>query len=80
MEGLHSLIKDAVESGMITRAKVGQNDHRISHLLYADDVVFITEWSLEAIPNISHVLSTFFKMSGLKINIHKSTVYGVGLG
>ena len=51
----------------------------VSHFLYADDVVFVTEWSSDAIPNISAVLDKFYALSGLKLNVHKSIVYGVGV-
>ncbi|GKD68647.1 RNA-directed DNA polymerase, eukaryota, partial [Tanacetum coccineum] len=46
----------------------------LSYLFYADDVVFITEWSDCNIKTIVHVLKCFFLASGLKINLHKSNM------
>nr|GEV15709.1 RNA-directed DNA polymerase, eukaryota [Tanacetum cinerariifolium] len=51
----------------------------ISHLFYADDVMFIEEWSDANLKGIINILQCFFLASGLKINIHKSQVMGVGI-
>ncbi|GJV99434.1 RNA-directed DNA polymerase, eukaryota [Tanacetum coccineum] len=51
----------------------------LSHLFYADDVVFIGEWSESNIRTIVHVLKCFFLASGLKINLHKSKLMGIGV-
>ncbi|GJY85408.1 RNA-directed DNA polymerase, eukaryota [Tanacetum coccineum] len=37
------------------------------------------EWNLNAMENIIRILNIFYIASGLKINIHKSNVYGVGV-
>ncbi|GKB74270.1 hypothetical protein Tco_0935682 [Tanacetum coccineum] len=44
----------------------------ISHLFYADDAMFIGEWSEQNLHNIVKVLNCFHLASGLKINIAKS--------
>nr|GFB13549.1 RNA-directed DNA polymerase, eukaryota [Tanacetum cinerariifolium] len=49
------------------------------HLFYADDAVFIEEWSDSNMDNIVKILKCFFLASGLKINIQKSQVLGVGV-
>nr|GEW11968.1 PB1 domain-containing protein [Tanacetum cinerariifolium] len=51
----------------------------ISHLLYADDAIFIGEWSDSNLDNIVKILKCFFLAPGLKINIQKSQVLGVGV-
>nr|GEX07307.1 RNA-directed DNA polymerase, eukaryota, reverse transcriptase zinc-binding domain protein [Tanacetum cinerariifolium] len=51
----------------------------ISHLFYADNAVFIGEWSDSNLDNIVKNLKCFFLASGLKINIQKSQVLGVGV-
>ncbi|GKD01973.1 RNA-directed DNA polymerase, eukaryota [Tanacetum coccineum] len=51
----------------------------ISHLFYADDAMFIGEWSESNLKNIVKILKCFFLVSRLKINIHKSQVLGVGV-
>nr|KAJ0207903.1 hypothetical protein LSAT_V11C500236740 [Lactuca sativa] len=51
----------------------------ISMAVREDNVVLVADWTADAIPNMSKVLKEFQDMSGLKINIHKSTIYGVGV-
>jgi len=43
MEGLHVFIQDAAEANLIRGVTIGGNEFKISHLLYADDVVFVSE-------------------------------------
>nr|GEW86843.1 phytanoyl-CoA dioxygenase [Tanacetum cinerariifolium] len=51
----------------------------ISHLFYADDVVFIGEWNNNNIHTLLSVLRCFYLASGLKINLHKSKLMGIGV-
>nr|GFD23215.1 hypothetical protein [Tanacetum cinerariifolium] len=50
-----------------------------SHLFYADDVVFVGEWSDDNLANLVRILQCFQLASGLKINMQKSQVLGVGV-
>nr|GEU51428.1 RNA-directed DNA polymerase, eukaryota [Tanacetum cinerariifolium] len=56
-----------------------QGSMAISHIFYADDAVFLGEWSESNLDNIVKILKCFFLTSGLKINIQKSQVLGVGV-
>ena len=51
----------------------------ISHLFYANDAMFIGEWSDANLRGIINILKCFFLASGLQININKSQVLGVGV-
>ncbi|XP_022007868.1 uncharacterized protein LOC110907153 [Helianthus annuus] len=51
----------------------------LSHLIYADDVVFLGRWSLENALNIRRILRCFFLASGLKVNLAKYSMFGVGI-
>nr|GEX88776.1 RNA-directed DNA polymerase, eukaryota [Tanacetum cinerariifolium] len=51
----------------------------ISHIFYADDAIFMGEWSDSNMANIVKILRCFFLASGLKINIQKSQILGVGV-
>ncbi|GJS37941.1 RNA-directed DNA polymerase, eukaryota [Tanacetum coccineum] len=51
----------------------------ISHLFYADDAVFIGEWSIANLSGITHILHCFSLLSGLSINLKKSHLLGVGI-
>nr|GEX06180.1 putative RNA-directed DNA polymerase, eukaryota, reverse transcriptase zinc-binding domain protein [Tanacetum cinerariifolium] len=51
----------------------------ISHLFYADDAVFIGEWSDANLKNLITILNCFHLASGLRINVTKNQVMGVGV-
>ncbi|GKB08003.1 RNA-directed DNA polymerase, eukaryota, reverse transcriptase zinc-binding domain protein [Tanacetum coccineum] len=79
MEGLHNALSIAVSSGLIRGIKFGSPEVTISHLFYADDVIITTEWNANDLDNIIRILQVFYLASGLKINIQKFDVYGVGV-
>ncbi|GJX11957.1 putative RNA-directed DNA polymerase, eukaryota, reverse transcriptase zinc-binding domain protein [Tanacetum coccineum] len=79
MEGLHNALSTAVSSCLIRGVKFGSPEVTISHLFYADDVIITTEWNASDLENIIRVLQVFYFASGLKINIQKSNVYGIGV-
>nr|GEV75973.1 RNA-directed DNA polymerase, eukaryota [Tanacetum cinerariifolium] len=51
----------------------------ISHLFYADDALFLGEWSDKNLEVIIHTLRCFHLALGLKINIQKCQLLGVGV-
>ncbi|GJZ65074.1 RNA-directed DNA polymerase, eukaryota [Tanacetum coccineum] len=76
METLHISFKRVVDAGMYQGIKVGGLVN-LSHMFYADDVVFVGEWSESNISSLMHVLDCFHKVSGLKINMSKSKIMGI---
>ncbi|GJT52207.1 RNA-directed DNA polymerase, eukaryota, reverse transcriptase zinc-binding domain protein, partial [Tanacetum coccineum] len=78
MEGLHMALNDGIAANMFHGVKIGSNIH-LSHLFYADDVIILSEWNQSDMENIIRILNIFYIASGLKINIHKSNVFGVGV-
>ncbi|GJT65994.1 hypothetical protein Tco_1017474 [Tanacetum coccineum] len=79
MEGLHVAIEDVVDHGLFRALRVGSEEVLISHLFYADDAMLMGEWNEENITNLIVILDCFFLISGLKINLYKSKLYGVGV-
>nr|XP_043630062.1 uncharacterized protein LOC122601362 [Erigeron canadensis] len=77
MEGLHVAVEDMKLSGTIRGLKVGNIS--LSHLIYADDVLFLADWSEENLINIKTIFTCFYLSSGLRINLQKSRLYGVGV-
>ncbi|GJZ16048.1 hypothetical protein Tco_0551725 [Tanacetum coccineum] len=51
----------------------------ISHLFDADDAMFIGKWSCSNVSVLMMMLHCFFLASGLKVNVYKSSLYGVGV-
>ncbi|GJT69456.1 RNA-directed DNA polymerase, eukaryota [Tanacetum coccineum] len=78
MESLHLSVTRVIEAGIFTGVRIDPST-MISHLFYADDVVFIGEWSQDNLKGIMHSLRCFSLLSGLSINIKKSHLLGVGI-
>ncbi|GJX02266.1 RNA-directed DNA polymerase, eukaryota, partial [Tanacetum coccineum] len=76
MESLHISFQRVVDAGMFHGIDVGGLVN-LSHMFYADDAVFIGEWSESNITSLIHVLDCFHKVSGLKINMCKSKIMGI---
>ena len=79
MEGLHSVIQKAEEKSLFHGATIGKGELPLSHLFYTDDAVFGGEWSQSNARNIVRILRCFYLISGLKINIQKSKLFGIGV-
>ncbi|GKE14388.1 RNA-directed DNA polymerase, eukaryota, partial [Tanacetum coccineum] len=78
MESLHLSFARVVEAGLFKGIQIGSS-LSISHLFYVDDAVFIGEWSDNNLSHIMQILHCFLLSSGLKINIMKSNLLGVGV-
>ncbi|GKE68056.1 putative RNA-directed DNA polymerase, eukaryota, reverse transcriptase zinc-binding domain protein [Tanacetum coccineum] len=78
MEGLHMALNDGIDANMFHGVKIGSNIH-LSYLFYADDVIILSKWNQSDMENIIRILNIFYITFGLKINIHKSNVFGVGV-
>ncbi|GKB97500.1 hypothetical protein Tco_0983637 [Tanacetum coccineum] len=76
MESLHILAQRVVNAGMFRGISMGLS-LQLSHLFYADDVVFMGHWSDSNIDIIVQVLECFYRASGLRINMNKSKLIGI---
>nr|GEV32393.1 RNA-directed DNA polymerase, eukaryota [Tanacetum cinerariifolium] len=76
MESLHLSFQRVMDVGLFRGIKV-HDMVNISHLFYADDVVFVRQWSERNISTLTHVLECFYLASGLKINMSKSEIMGI---
>ncbi|PWA80255.1 reverse transcriptase domain, Reverse transcriptase zinc-binding domain protein [Artemisia annua] len=78
-EGLNAMVNEAVDRGVFKGIKVGTDNVVVSHLQYADDTIFFGEWDKDNAKNLMCILNCFEKVSGLKVNLNKSRLYGVGV-
>ncbi|GJR94769.1 RNA-directed DNA polymerase, eukaryota [Tanacetum coccineum] len=78
MESLHLSLFRAIKAGIFKGIKIGSSLN-ISHLFYADDAVFIGEWSIANLSGITHILHCFSLLFGLLINLKKSHLLGFGI-
>ncbi|GJR22496.1 RNA-directed DNA polymerase, eukaryota, reverse transcriptase zinc-binding domain protein [Tanacetum coccineum] len=79
MEGLHMALFDDLAANLFHGVKVGSPGMHLSHLFYANNVIILSEWNQNAMENIFQILNIVYIVFGLKINIHKSNVYGLGV-
>nr|GEY85242.1 RNA-directed DNA polymerase, eukaryota [Tanacetum cinerariifolium] len=77
MESLHISVSRAANDGVFKGLQI-QGSLSLSHLFYADDAIFIGEWSDDNLDNLIRIFNCFHLASGLKINVNKSQVLGVG--
>nr|GEX01537.1 RNA-directed DNA polymerase, eukaryota [Tanacetum cinerariifolium] len=78
MESHHLSVSRAIEAGIFKGIKI-DSTLNLSYLFYADDAVFIGEWSPSNLSGITNMLHCFSLLSGLSINLKKSNLLGVGV-
>ncbi|XP_021980533.1 uncharacterized protein LOC110876677 [Helianthus annuus] len=79
MEALSGIMKTADSTGLFKGIKITRDGPYLSHLIYADDVMFVGEWSESNINNLRRMLRCFYLVSGLKVNLAKCSIFGVGV-
>ena len=84
---LFNLVAD-VQSRMLLRAeernllegfRVGRNRTRVSHLQFANDTIFFSNTREEELQTLKSLLLVFRHISGFKVNLDKSNIYGINL-
>jgi hypothetical protein len=78
MEALSLLLKSGQAEGKISGIKVSRTI-KILHLLFADDVLIMTNGTLQEWIEIKEILLNFCKATGLTINWDKSTFHFANL-
>ncbi|XP_071739247.1 uncharacterized mitochondrial protein AtMg01250-like [Rutidosis leptorrhynchoides] len=78
-EGLNIPVKAALEKDLFKGVEVEDDKVIVSHLQYADDTIFFGEWNRENAINLRMLLKCFELASGLKVNMQKSCIYGIGV-
>ncbi|GJR43318.1 RNA-directed DNA polymerase, eukaryota, partial [Tanacetum coccineum] len=78
MESLHLSFSNVVNAGLFNGIHI-DSSFSLSHLFYADDVIFVGKWELSNLSTIVNVLKWFHLASGLKINLLKSKLMGIDI-
>ncbi|XP_071708911.1 uncharacterized protein [Rutidosis leptorrhynchoides] len=73
------MAKLAIEKNLFKGIEIWNEKIVVSHLQYADDTIFLGEWSKLNIEHLQNLLKCFELASGLKVNFQKSCMYGVGV-
>nr|GEW31071.1 RNA-directed DNA polymerase, eukaryota [Tanacetum cinerariifolium] len=77
MESLHISFNNILNARLFKGIRI-DDSLTLSHLFYADDAIFIGKWDKANVITIANMLKCFFLASGLKINILKSKIMGIG--
>ena len=78
VEGLGRALLAAKEIGVFSGISFG-NDISLSHVLFVDDIVMITDGSDQSLSFLYEILQIFCKASGMRINEEKSSLLHFGL-
>ncbi|KAJ9567733.1 hypothetical protein OSB04_003699 [Centaurea solstitialis] len=78
-EGLNIAMHEAKEKGVFHGTKLPNNGSILSNLHYADDAIFVGEWSTSNARNLARILRCFYLSSALKVNFQKSSIVGIGV-
>lgn len=79
-EGLNLLMRKALQTDLLQAVLVGSNKVEVSHLQYADDIIFTVKGTPENARALKWLLKNFEVISGLRVNFEKSCTYGVNVG
>ena len=72
IDPLQRLLNLATEAGILS--KLGQNKMRLRTSIYADDAAIFLRPIKEEVTALKHLLQLFGEVTGLRTNIHKSSV------
>lgn len=78
-EALSTLLQEASSKNIFKSCRVKSDNIEVIQLQYVDDVLFFDEWSNQNALTLLKLLKCFEAASGLKINLQKSQLFGVGI-
>lgn len=78
-EGLNEVFSRVMDLNHFSSFRVGSPSLVISHLQYVDDIVTLTENSVENIWSIKDILLSFELTSSLRVKFSKSNLIGISL-
>ncbi|GMJ02965.1 hypothetical protein HRI_003965700 [Hibiscus trionum] len=78
-EALSVLIRKGMAIKIVEGIRMGDSNLVISHLQFADDLVLFSMAKEEKVRNIKRVLRIFEIVSGLKLNMKKTKIYGINV-
>ncbi|RVW14714.1 LINE-1 retrotransposable element ORF2 protein [Vitis vinifera] len=76
---LSKMLLRAEERNLLEGFKVGRNRTRVSHLQFADGTIFFSNTKEEDLQTLKSLLLVFGHISGFKVNLDKSNIYGINL-
>lgn len=78
-KGLNAIITNANQLGFFKRVEVGKEKILVTHLHYAEDTLLVGAASDEEVQAMKYIMHMFELISGLKINLSKSSLIGINV-
>ncbi|GMI80386.1 hypothetical protein HRI_001707900 [Hibiscus trionum] len=78
-EALSVLIRKGMAIEIVEGIRMGDSNLVISHLQFADDLMLLSTAKEEKVRNVKRVLRIFEIVSGLKLNMKKTKIYGINV-
>ncbi|KAK1422577.1 hypothetical protein QVD17_17860 [Tagetes erecta] len=79
MEAFNWVMNKASSIGLFRGIQLPNNGPKLSHFLFADDVIILGEWSKSNFMNLIRILRCFHLASGLEVNSNKSSLLGINI-
>lgn len=68
------MLEKAKDEGLISGFQVSSNGESITHLQFADDTLLFVDASLEEVQQLKIILLCFEAITGMKVNLSKSSL------
>ncbi|XP_026438254.1 uncharacterized protein LOC113336795 [Papaver somniferum] len=78
-EVFNKLMNNAKSEGCLKGFYVKENGMEVSHLQFADDTIVFLDAKVEEVQKLMEVLESFKAKTGLKVNLSKSAMMGIGV-
>lgn len=78
-EGLQVALAEALDKGLYKGVNLTNNYANLPTIRFANDTLFLGEWNISNALNLMRLLRCFHICFGLKINIAKCRVMGIGV-
>ena len=79
VEPLNLLIHKAISLELWCGVEICRNGTKVSHLQYADDTIIFCDPDILSLLNVKRMLIIYELASGLQINFHKSSLFGINV-
>ncbi|RVW52726.1 LINE-1 retrotransposable element ORF2 protein [Vitis vinifera] len=76
---LSRMLLKAEERNLLEGFRVGRNRCRVTHLQFADDTILFASPREDELQTLKCLLLVFGQISGLKVNLDKSNLFGINL-
>lgn len=77
-EAFNAMLSKAFLGGMVEGFEVGRNGMMVAHLQFANETLNMCKSPVKHLKFLRCVIRCFEVVSGLKINLSKSCIYGMG--